>query len=241
VVGSGNKQADRGGELSALRRVRYLIDIIVLAAATVAVERGFGAVYVPTSPQSGVVFDFIVKLPAVLFAWLLIRLRRETLADVGLKRPGSWSRAFLIGLVVTIIVFLAAYISEKIGLRRDLSQFRAVQGNLELTLYEVAYAFIGAGFYEEFMFRGFLWYGLAMFLGASRGAWVVACILQGLLFGLAHAYQNPLGIAFTGAVGMLMGFLFLASGRNLWPLIIGHGLYDASRFVLFYFKGPPLG
>jgi membrane protease YdiL (CAAX protease family) len=158
------------------------------------------------------------KLPAVLFAWLLLRLRRETGADVGLKRPGSWSRAFLITFVIAIIVFSAAYISEKIGLRRDLSQFRAVQGNLELTLYEVAYAFTGAGFYEEFMFRGFLLHGLAMFLGASRGAWVVACILQGLLFGLAHAYQNPLGIAFTGAVGMVLGFLFLACGRNLWPL-----------------------
>ena len=27
--------------------------------------------------------------------------------------------------------------------------------------------------------------------------------------------------------------------RNLWPVIIGHGLFDASRFVLFYFQGPP--
>ena len=31
----------------------------------------------------------------------------------------------------------------------------------------------------------------------------------------------------------------LASGRNLWAVIIGHGLFDASRFVLFYFQGPP--
>jgi len=38
-----------------------------------------------------------------------------------------------------------------------------------------------------------------------------------------------------------MGLLVPASGRNLWAVIIGHGLFDASRFVLFYFEGPPTG
>ena len=58
---------------------------------------------------------------------------------------------------------------------------------------------------------------------------------------VAHAYQNLLGIAITGTLGILMGLLVLASGRNLWAVIIGHGLFDASRFVLFYFQGPPTG
>ena len=91
------------------------------------------------------------------------------------------------------------------------------------------------------MFRRFLMQGLAMLFGASRGAWIVACLLQGALFGLAHAYQNPLGIVITGTLGVLMGLLVLACGRNLWPVIIGHGFFDASRFVLFYFEGPPTG
>ena len=108
-------------------------------------------------------------------------------------------------------------------------------------MYGVLYAFIGAGFYEEFTFRGFLMQGLAMLFGGNRGAWIGACILQGALFGAAHAYQNPLGIAITGTLGILMGLLVLASGRNLWAVIIGHGLFDASRFVLFYFEGPPTG
>ncbi len=121
------------------------------------------------------------------------------------------------------------------------SQIERAGGNPELMILGVFYAFIGAGLYEEFMFRGFLMHGLAMFFGAGRSAWIVACILKGALFGAAHAYQNPLGIAITGTLGVLMGLLVLASGRNLWPVIIGHGLFDASRFVLFYFQGPPLG
>ena len=101
--------------------------------------------------------------------------------------------------------------------------------------------FVVVGLFEEFTFRGFLMQGLAMLFGGSRSAWIVACLLQGALFGLAHAYQNPLGIAITGTLGVLMGLLVLATGRNLWPVIIGHGLFDASRFVLFYFEGPPTG
>jgi membrane protease YdiL (CAAX protease family) len=171
----------------------------------------------------------------------LVLLRGEKLADIGLKRPDSWIRTFAIGVGLAVIVFIAMYVSEKAGLRRDLSKFKEVQGNLELAILGVLYAFVGAGFYEEFTFRGFLMQGLAMLLGGRRIAWLVACIIQGALFGLAHAYQNPLGILITGTLGVLMGLLVLASGRNLWPVIIGHGLFDASRFVLFYFQGPPSG
>ncbi|HJW39531.1 MAG TPA: type II CAAX endopeptidase family protein [Candidatus Udaeobacter sp.] len=225
------------------RRFRYLIDIIVLVVVTFLLDVVAGAfIRAPTSLQKELfVFDAIGKMLLVGFAWGLIRLRGETLADIGLKRPASWTRDFMIGIGLAAIVFIAIYFSEKAGFRRDLSKFKDVQGNLELALFGVFYAFIGAGFYEEFMFRGFLMQGLAMFFGAGRGAWIVACVVQGALFGIAHAYQNPLGIAITGTLGVLMGLIVLALGRNLWPVIIGHGLFDASRFVLFYFQGPPTG
>jgi hypothetical protein len=233
-------QFERAGESRRPRRWRYLIDIIVLVAVTFLLDAVIGAfVPAPINLEKGFVFDAIGKMLLVGVAWGLIRLRGETLADIGLKRPGSWMRTFMIGVGFAAIVFIAIYVSEKAGFRRDLSKFKDVQGNIELMLFGVFYASIGAGFYEEFMFRGFLMQGLAMFFGASRGAWIVACVMQGALFGAAHAYQNPLGIVITGTLGVLMGLLVLASGRNLWPVIIGHGLFDASRFVLFYFQGPP--
>jgi CAAX protease family protein len=224
------------------RRWRYLIDIIVLVAVTFLLDAVLGAFLpAPISWEKGFVFDAIGKMLLVGVAWGLIRLRGETLADIGLKRPSSWMRTFMIGIGFAAIIFIAIYLSEKAGFRRDLSKFKEVQGNLELAVLGVFYASLGAGFYEEFMFRGFLMQGLAMLFGAGRGAWIVACLVQGALFGAAHAYQNPLGIAITGTLGVLMGLLVLASGRNLWPVIIGHGLFDTSRFVLFYFQGPPMG
>ena len=224
------------------RRWRYLIDIVALVAVTFVLDAVLSAfIPVPINLQKGFVFDAIGKMLLIGVAWGVIRLRGETLADIGLKRPASWMRTFMIGIGLAAIVFVAMYLSEKAGFRRDLSKFKDVQGNLELAVLGVLYASIGAGFYEEFMFRGFLMQGLAMLFGASRSAWIVACVIQGALFGAAHAYQNALGIAITGTLGILMGLLVLASGRNLWPVIIGHGLFDASRFVLFYFQGPPTG
>jgi membrane protease YdiL (CAAX protease family) len=223
-------------------RWRYLIDIIVLVAVTFLIDAALAAfIRVPIDWEKRFVLDAIVKMLLVAVGGGLVLLRGERLADIGLKRPESWTRTLIIGVGLAVIVFVAIYLSEKAGFRRDLSRFKEVQGNLELTIYGVLYVFIGAGIYEEFTFRGFLMQGLAMLFGGSRGAWIGACILQGALFGAAHAYQNPLGIAITGTLGVVMGLIVLASGRNLWAVIIGHGLFDASRFVLFYFQGPPSG
>jgi uncharacterized protein len=224
------------------RRWRYLIDIIVLVAVTFLLDAVLDAfIHVPTNLEKGFVLDAIDKMLLVGVGCGLVLLRGERLSDIGLKRPTSWPRTFIIAIELAAIVFIAMYVSEKVGFRRDLSKFKDVYGNPELATLGVFYALIGAGFYEEFTFRGFLMQGLAMLFGGSRAAWIVACILQGALFGIAHAYQNPLGIAITGTLGVLMGLIVLASGRNLWLVIIGHGVFDASRFVLFYFQGAPTG
>jgi membrane protease YdiL (CAAX protease family) len=191
--------------------------------------------------ERGFVFDAIGKMLLVGVGCGLVRLRGETLAEIGLKRPTSWLRTFMIGIGLAAIVFIAMYLSERAGFRRDLSKFKDVQGNLELAVLGVLYALIGAGFYEEFTFRGFLMQGLAMFFGGSRGAWIATCVLQGALFGLAHAYQNSLGIAITGALGVLTGLLVLALGRK--SLAGDHRprtlRRESFRFVLF--RGPAGG
>jgi len=223
------------------RRFRYLIDIVVLIAVVFGLEAGAEAIYTPNSMESRFVFGGAIQMLEVLVACTLIWLRRERLADIGLKRPKSWPRTFSISISIAVVVFAGIYLSEKAGFHRDLSRFSALQGNLRLTIYTVFYVLIGAGFYEEFMFRGFLMQGLAMFFGGNRSAWIAACLIQGVLFGASHAYQNPLGMLITGTLGTLLGVVVFVCGRNLWPAIIAHGLFDASRAVLFYFQGPPSG
>ncbi len=226
---------------STARRYRYFIDIVVLIAVLLGIDAAAAAVYTPKTIEGGYVFALVVQMFEVAVACALIWLRRERLADIGLKQPQSWLRTILIGVSLAAIFFTAIYLSEKAGFHRELSRFAALQGNLRLTLITVFYVLIGAGFYEEFMFRGFLMQSLAMFFGGCRAAWVVGSIIQAILFGASHAYQNPLGMVITGTLGFLLGLLVILSGRNLWAAIIAHGLFDASRTVLFYFFGPPHG
>ena len=165
------------------RRWRYLIDIVVLVTVTFLLDALLGAfIPVPINLERGFVFDAIGKMLLVGVAWGLIGLRGERLADIGLKRPESWTRTLIIGVGLAAIVFVAIYLSEKEGFRRDLGKFKDVHGNPELAFVAVLYALIGAGFYEEFTFRGFLMQGLAMLVGGSRSAWIGACVMQGVLF-----------------------------------------------------------
>src|SRR5436190_7974791 len=114
-------------------RWRYLIDIVVLVAVTFLLDALLGAlIRVPINLERGFVFDAIGKMLLVGVAWGLIRLRGETLAEIGLRPPPSWIRTFAIGVGLAAIVFIAMYLSEKAGFRRDLSKFKDVQGNLEL-------------------------------------------------------------------------------------------------------------
>src|ERR1700704_4036363 len=144
-----NDLIETQNNVRAFPRFRYLIDIVVLVAVTFVLDTVLGAfIPAPINLEKGFVFDAIGKVLLVGVAWGLIKLRGETLADIGLKRPASWMGTFMLGIGFAAIVFIAMYLSEKAGLRRDLSRFKDVQGNPELMLFGVFYAFIGAGFYE---------------------------------------------------------------------------------------------
>jgi len=228
-------------QTSTARRYRYFIDIVILIVALIGIEAAAFAIYHPKTEEGGWVFTLIVQVFEVAVVCALIWFRGERLADIGLERPRSWPRTIGIGVLLAAIFFIAIYLSEKAGFHRELSRFNGLQGNVTLTLTVVFYVLVGAGFYEEFLYRGFLMQTFAMFFGGSRAAWWVALVIQAVLFGAAHAYQNSLGMLITGTLGFLLGLLVILTGRNLWAAIIAHGLFDASRSIMFYFTGPPHG
>src|SRR6266581_6577304 len=108
---TGN-QIERAGGIPRTRRLRYLIDIVVLVAVTFLLDAVLGAfIPAPIDWRKGFVFDAMGKMLLVGVAWGLIRLRGERLADIGLKRPPSWTRTFMIGIGFAAIVFIAMYVS----------------------------------------------------------------------------------------------------------------------------------
>ncbi|MEY2545663.1 MAG: protease family protein [Verrucomicrobiota bacterium] len=222
------------------RSIASLIDIVILGAAVFAFEAlSNRAIPFPSDVRAQIVVQALSKLPLLLAIWLLLRMRHETPAAIGLKTPSSWPRTLSLGVIVGLGIFVAVFLLERAGLHRDLSAFSFLRGNLELTIYQSIYVIIAAGFYEEVLFRGFLLQRLALLFGGERIAWITACVIQAIVFGYAHAYQNPQGMLLTGTVGLVFGFVFLRSGRNIWPAIVAHAVYDVARTIMFYFTGPP--
>src|SRR6516162_927669 len=80
-------------------RWRYLIDVIVLLTVTFLFDAVLGAfVQVPIDLEKGLVLDAIVKVLLIGVGCGLVLLRGERLADIGLKRPKSWTRTLIIGV-----------------------------------------------------------------------------------------------------------------------------------------------
>jgi membrane protease YdiL (CAAX protease family) len=54
-----------------------------------------------------------------------------------------------------------------------------------------------------------------------------------VLFGLAHAGQGVKGVLATAAMGLLFGWLYVASGTLLLPMVL-HALVDLRALAVAY-------
>jgi membrane protease YdiL (CAAX protease family) len=83
-----------------------------------------------------------------------------------------------------------------------------------------------AGVGEELLFRGVAQAGIEQYTGS---AWT-AVVIAGALFGVAHPISTTYAVL-AGAIGIYLGWLLVASGNLLVP-IVAHGAYDF--FALLY-------
>jgi membrane protease YdiL (CAAX protease family) len=168
-----------------------------------------------------------------IFAGLLIRINSERLSDVGLKKTVSVSRTIVYGLLVAAAVFALVVALERFGYGANRLGDLATElkGNPVLLVERVAISVLIVGPVEEFVFRGFLFLRLTKLFGGSTIAVAVALLIQAGLFGLSHAYQQLYGILLTTFLGTFFGVVYMALRRNLWVIIIGHGVYDAAHAV----------
>ncbi len=200
-------------------------------------------------------WSWVPQLPVFGASWLLVvyalgiaawlHVRGETLADYGLFPPASWPR--VVGVALLTMVFMYAYLvlinpyvllalKPWIGSGVDLTRFDGLKGNIGLYFEILPMVWLSAGFTEEFLFRGFLFNRLLMIFGRGPVPFVVAAVIQALLFSIGHIYQG-----WPGVVGILaISFFLLAASRvlkgNLWPAIVMHGLIDSLSLGILVLK-----
>jgi membrane protease YdiL (CAAX protease family) len=91
--------------------------------------------------------------------------------------------------------------------------------------YGVSFA---AGVCEEILYRGFLIWYFANWIGS-----VPALFVSSLAFGIAHSYQGAANIPRTALIGLWMGIIYLVS-NSLWLPMLAHFVYDVIGGRLIY-------
>ena len=105
---------------------------------------------------------------------------------------------------------------------------------MEAALIFLDLAWTLAAFGEEMVYRAYLMNRVADLLNRTRGAWIVSLLAVQVGFGLAHAYQGLTGVIDEGLMGLLLGLIYLRTGRNLAVPILAHGIQDSIDFVLIF-------
>lgn len=231
-------------------RLANVIEVAVLfvgwlyfAKAVVAAAAAAGV----TLPDMPILRHTYLLFTMVLLLMVWLKIRGERWSDFGLI-PFK-ARYLVFGLALAVVDLVLDSVVRSISTplivqwtgadpHLDLKPFAELKGNLPLFLTTTTAVWFFAGFGEEFLFRGYLLSRLAQILGDGRVAWAVAIFGQAALFGLAHAYQGPVGMfpIFVGAV--VNGIVSVAWGRNLWPVMIAHGLVDTLGFTMLYLGQP---
>jgi membrane protease YdiL (CAAX protease family) len=174
----------------------------------------------------------------VIICTIIIRKSKEKWTDYGLiqvEKPVTllWKVPLIMILtiaagVIASKVFSSIFESSAIAQ----SRFEGMEGNLTMFLTWVVIGWVVGGFFEEMIFRGFLLNNFEKLFGKTQRATILAVLSQAFLFGLVHFYNRGIVGGLTiFVVAIVLGFLYIRLGRNLWPLIIAHGIIDTLSFL----------
>jgi membrane protease YdiL (CAAX protease family) len=107
-------------------------------------------------------------------------------------------------------------------------------GNLKVTLLFLVLTWVLAAFGEEMVYRGYLMNRVAGLFNHARRPWLISLLVVHVAFAAAHAYQGWTGAIDEGLMGLLLGVIYLRTGRNLAVPIVAHGITDSIDFVLMF-------
>jgi len=175
---------------------------------------------------------------ALGLVWLW--LSRTPLREMGMTRPKSWAVTILGGLLLGIALkfVMKAVVLPLFGADPVNHTFHYLAHNNAAALEFAAYAIYGAGFSEEFFFRGYLFERLGKLFGQSTLAIVTIIIVTTGLFGLAHFAQGPFGVVNALFTGATVAIIF-ALTRNLWFVMSAHAAFDLTALGIIYYDVEP--
>jgi uncharacterized protein len=210
-----------------------LIDLTLVAAGFLTAFFGADLAGLPYAGACAV-------LTGVLLATWRLRVNSQSWRTLGLRAPERWGRLALsvLALYLLIVVGMLAAVEPLVRVfdwpSLNIAGYAHVKGNPLQLARILVIAWTTAAIGEELLFRGFLLDRIERMLGPGAVSATAAVALQAMIFGAAHAYLGVRGVAAAMLVGVVFGSWFVLRGRNLWPLIVAHGLTDTITLLAIY-------
>ena len=171
---------------------------------------------------------------AFLVLYLIYRSGEQWSAfGIVVPRLGDVLIGVVLVLVPELIWWLKSALAAPISSGTE-SYSPIAQSSLDYVLLVVRYGSIA--FVEELVYRAYLITRLEHVI-RLESVWqkrLLAVAIPAILFGFSHLYDGFWGVTSALIGGFLWGFWFQYS-RRLWPLVIGHMLYDI-RVESFYWN-----
>ena len=205
-------------------RLLIVLELTLVAAVLVANHR----MYLGTEPY------------LLVLALSSLAVRGVRWGDLGFRFGPRWPVLLLAGVIAGVSIETVQLLAAHSGLldltliSPALSDFRGLVGNPKLLLIWIAGAWLMGGIGLELVWRGYLMNRVADLVGRSAADWAGTLILVSAAFGLAHADLGASAIVENSIDGMLLGLLYLASGRNLIAPIVAHGVMDTINYLVIY-------
>ncbi len=177
----------------------------------------------------------------VVLVMFSLWLRGSNLSALGLKQPKSIGVTIFFGIVAGIILqildigVIIPNLTNAFNSAPNVQAFNPLQGNVALLPSSLILAWISAGIGEEVVFRGYFLNRFVDLFGNSTWGWIIAIILQAIVFASGHAYQGITGVISAGITGIIFGVMYIASRRNLWLTVFTHGVFDTVSFLFVFF------
>ena len=174
-----------------------------------------------------------------------VKLRGEGLEHFGFSfKKVTWKigwKTFLQSILVFILA-LAGFVIGSIIMANitgipessDMSSYDYLKDNIWMLFLTLGGVYIVASFGEEVIYRAFLINRISELGLNSKKGKILAAIISGINFGLAHYSWGIMGIVQTSFMGLALGGSYLYLKKRIWVLIFAHAYMDTILMLQMY-------
>ena len=181
-------------------------------------------------------FLFTPLSAILVLAW--VGLSGTPWREIGCVRPKSWIRSLAIGIAFgcAFKLLMKAIVMPLLGAPAINQAFHDLVGNTA-ALPEMMYViFVGAGFGEETLFRGYAFERFGKLFGSSTWVKTLIVLITSVWFGAVHyPLQGLAGAEQALIVGAIFGTIFARTGR-IFTLMIAHVAFDVTAVAIIYWN-----